>query len=152
MIGAIGAVVGLIGAGADAYGQLESGKAEKKAQEYNAAVALQQAEASRRSGELGEVVARRQVRQAIGQQRASYAKAGVNFTGSAIDTMVDSLTNAEFGIAVERYGAEVKARGYESEAALRRFYGNEAIKSSRTGAISTLLGAGTSFGLKMGAR
>ena len=152
MIGAIGAIVGLIGGGMDAYGQIQSGKAEKKAQEYNAAVARQQAQATRTSGELGEIVTRRQVKQAIGAQRSAYAKAGVTFTGSAIDTMVDSLTNAEFGIAVEKYSSEVQARGYESEAALRSFYGGQAVKTSRINAFSSLLGTGTSFGLKMGAR
>jgi hypothetical protein len=130
----------------EAGGVIISGIQEKKAQEYNARVAEQQAEATRIGMRLTEYQKRKQYGYIFGTQRAGYAKAGVKTTtGSPLDVMLDSIANAELDIAIDRFNTEVQAMGYESEAELRRYYGKQALYGSIARGGMTLLKAGATY-------
>lgn len=147
---AFGSVLGLLGSGFDAFGQYQQGKEEKWAQDYNATIANQQAQSERRNAKVAEYISRKELNQAIGAQRMAYAKSGVAFSGSAIDVMVDSIANAELGMAIDRYNSEIAARGLDSEAAVRRYYGKQATNKALTNVGNTLLGGVSKAAINFG--
>ena len=119
--------------------QLQEGEQEQQAQEFNAKVAEQQAQLTRESSALEEFKARKRLKLVSGEQRALFAKSGVTFSGSVIDVIEESISNAELDIATSNFNAEVKARGFESEAAQARIVGQQARRISRLRAGATLL-------------
>lgn len=140
---AVAAVGGLIGTGITVAGQLQQGKEQKQAQEYNAQISEQEADIVRQNAVLNEYKARKSLAQSAGTQIAGYAKSGVNFTGSPLDVIADSIANAELDISINKWNSENEARGKESEARMRRYYGLQDEKLAKTKAVSTLLTEGT---------
>ena len=142
MTAATGAVLMLIGGGLDAFGQIVSGVNEKRVQEYNARIAEQQAQATRVSAQANTIRSRREQRYFVGSQEAAYARSGVVLTtGSPLSVVFNTIADSEFDIAISNYNAEVQARGYESEAALRRYYGKQALYGSIAQAGMTMFGS-----------
>jgi hypothetical protein len=128
---AIGGILQLIGSGLDIYGNVVAGKKEQEQQRYNAAIARQEAAMTRELSRITEYRKRKEMRQAIGAQRAAYAKSGVVIsTGSPVDVLIDSIANAELDIAIGKFNSEVSARGLESEARMREYYGKQAVAMS----------------------
>ena len=82
-----GIILALAGAGIGAYASLQAGKAQAKMAKYNAAVAMREAEASRQAAAYEEKQQRKQTEKLLSKQRAAYAKAGVQFTGSSLLVM-----------------------------------------------------------------
>jgi len=113
-------VLGFMGNIVSGIGGVISAKQETDTGAYNAAVLQQRAEAERRSQTLLEAQKRKIIEANLGTQVALYAKSGIKMTGSPLDVMLDSLTNAEMDIAIDRYNSEVAARGYETEAQITR--------------------------------
>ena len=68
----------------------------------------------------------RRYRKLVGEQRVSYAKAGVAMEGSAIDIMEDSALANAWELAKMKYNSEVEAAGYQASAAKSRFVGDSA--------------------------
>lgn len=159
------AVLGMAGAGLGAFGQYQSGQDAKNQAEYNAKVAQQEAGLIRTSGNrevdiirqnaiLDEYRQRKSLRESTGTQVARYAKSGVAFTGSPLDAIADSISNAELEISIGQWNArnnaattawntENAARGAESTASMRRWEGGQAARAGTTKALSTLLTSGT---------
>jgi hypothetical protein len=126
------AVVGAIGDITSAFGQSQEGEQKSEAYDYNANILEQNAATARAKGELQEYQKRKEIRSVIGKQAAGYASAGVTMRGSPVDVMVESLSNAYFDIAIDKYNTEVAARGYENQAKLQRYYGEQTKKAAKT--------------------
>ena len=155
----IAAIGGLVGGGVSAWGQINQGQSAKQAQETNAQIVAAEAGVSeanagliRQNAILNEYRQRKVLAQNTGSQIAGYAKAGVSTTtGSPVDVIADSISNAELDISIEKANSEAEARNQEqtsqakqTEARLRRLYGREAETNSYYNAASTLLQSGVS--------
>ena len=97
---------------------------------------------------MEEYKARKTLRQVSGTQRAGFAKAGIEFTGSPLDVMRDSIANAELDIATNNYNSEIQARGYESEAKQRMYLAKQDRQLAYVKSGLSLLKAGTEYGIK----
>jgi hypothetical protein len=147
------AAVTLIGGGISAYGQYKEGQAIKEQSEFNAKLAEEEALLATQKGVLNEFRQRKHLQIAIGEQTAQFAKAGVQFTGSPLDVMADSIANAELEIAIDQFNIRSEARLKRSEAERGRFAGREATKLANIKALKTLLTMGTTVaGLKIGGK
>lgn len=141
------AAVAVAGGVVKAYGQYEAGKESKKAYDYNAGIEEQQALETRTAAALNDFKKRKAVEYAVGAQQAGYAKAGVvTNTGSPLDVLTDSLSNAYLDIAIDDYNYEVAARQHESQAAMDRYTGKQTLRLSKIQAFSTVLESASNFG------
>ena len=128
------AVAGIVGG----IGQMKSAKSETQVSNYNTEIYTQRAETERKSQALLEYQKRKTIKSQIGTQVALYGKSGIKMTGSPIDVMLDSLSNAFFDLAIDKYNSEVTARSFENEARIQEY---EAQQRARVGYTK----AGTSF-------
>jgi hypothetical protein len=141
------AVASLMGGGISAYGQMQQGKETQQAQSYNAAIDEQQAQVIRQNAVLNEYRARKEQKIMTGAQIGGYAKSGVSVgTGSPLDVIADSLSNSELEIQIGNYNSEVEARNRESEARMKRMYGQSAATNAKYSAVGTLLSSATTSG------
>jgi hypothetical protein len=139
---AAAAILAGAGGATSAMGSLLEGEAGKQAGEYNADVALQNAQITR--DQTKEAVRRQRImaRRSFGDIRASYGASGVSMDGSALDVLMDSVASAEMDSMSTAYAGEMKARGFENEAAMEKFKGKVAKKAGYFGAVSSTLRAG----------
>lgn len=142
------AAIALIGGGIQAFGQFQEGQEAERTQKFNAQIAEQEAELTRKASILEEFRARKRLKTFTGKQIAQFAKAGVEFTGSPLDVIADSIANAELDIAIDKFNFETGARRLESEARERRAAGRRAARSATIRATGTLLTSTASFGQK----
>lgn len=141
------------GTGIKAYGEWQSGKESRKAQEYNAQideygakVAEQQKEVARAAGEDVKYQLGEEYGQLKGLQRVGYSKAGVTFEGTPTQVMRDSarayeydLMKADYNTRLAEYNADAQSNYYKTSAQYKRWLGAEEEKSSKLRAISTVL-------------
>jgi hypothetical protein len=131
--------VGFAGLGAltslvSGIGQYESGQAQKRAYDYNAAIALQRMQQQMETSE-------EQYSKLTGEQASRYAAAGVDIA-SGSPLLVMALTTAK--------GAKEQESEYVAgteEAALQRYYGKVAAFSGTMGGISAFLSGLTTAGM-----
>ena len=142
------AAIALIGGAVSAFGQFQEGQKLQKAQEFNAQIAEEEAQLTRTRGFLEEFKARKRLKRFTGRQVAAVAKSGIQFTGSPLDVIQDSIANAELDIAIDKFNIETGARSLESEARQRRFLGKEAARAGTIRAGTTLLTSTAQFGQK----
>lgn len=130
-----------VGTAVSAYGQYQAGKAQKRAYEYNAQIQEQNAKMAQ---EQAEYEARRQksrTRKMLAAQRVAYNASGVvGSTGTALDTLRQTMMEGEMDRMAILYGGDVEAVNQRSQAALSRMQGKAAYKAGMFGAASTLLG------------
>ena len=146
-----------IGTGVAAYGQYQSGVAQRQQANYqskvaknNAIMADRAAEGARSRGSVEELQSRLRTKQAIGTQRARSASMGVQVdTGSALDLVGDISQAGEFDALNIRYATELEAGGYtdqarqfRSDAQLRRIGGQQQEQAGLIDAGSTFLTGG----------
>jgi hypothetical protein len=97
MIAPIAAIIGTavtVGGGLmAANAQRQQGLEMQKAENYNAQVARQTAEATRVAGQFEVDKQRRENARFLGTQRARMAASGVTFSGSPLDVMSDTLAD-----------------------------------------------------------
>lgn len=139
----------LASGGLTAYGQYKQGKDTQKMYDYNAKVAEEEAGVIRQGSILRSAQARKRMKSVIGSQAAGYASSGVELTGSPLDVMKDSISNAELDIAVDEYNSDIQAKQRESEARMYRYYGREARREGTTNAMLTLLQEGSKAGMTL---
>ncbi len=142
------AAIALIGGAVSAFGQFQEGQKLQKAQEFNAQIAEEEAELTRTRGFLEEFKARKRFKRFTGRQVAAVAKSGIQFTGSPLDVIQDSIANAELDIAIDKFNIETGARSLESEARQRREVGRDVARSATIRAGTTLLTSTAEFGQK----
>jgi hypothetical protein len=105
----------LMGAGGDflsAYGAVTQGEEEQTAYNYNANLALEQ-------GQFDVTDLSEQETDTLSTQKAIYAKSGVEFSGSPLDTAVNTATNFEMDKQIATYNAQSQANmdTYEGQVA-----------------------------------
>lgn len=134
----------LIGTGVAVYGSVQASKSAEAMADYNAKVAQQQAKHQR---EVGDENARRRREinlRYLSTQRAQYAKAGVQMTGTPLAVLGKTASVLEQEALDISYQAELAAQRSFSEARMARF---EGAAQSRAylyqGAGSLLSGVGT---------
>jgi len=132
-----------VGTAVSAYGQYQAGKAQQKAYEYNAAIQEQNARIAK---EQAEYEARRQesrTRKMLARQRVAYAGSGVVAnTGTALDTLRQTMQEGEMDKMAILYGGSVEAVNQRSQAALSRMQGKAAKTAGMYNAAGTLLSGG----------
>lgn len=136
------------GSALSAYGNLQQGKANQKAHNYNATMLQQQASVEEQQGGAREEAQRRQARKVLGSQAAATAQSGTGTGGSAADIMQQSATNAELDALMIRYESGLKASGLKNQAAGEKYAGKVARQAGYYGAIGSVLnGASTYVGM-----
>ena len=145
------AALSLIGGGLTAWGQIKSGQEEKSAADYNAAIAESEAGLIRANAALNLYRQRKQLQTVTGRQVAEYARAGVSVgTGTPLDVVADSISNAELEIDIGQFNLEQEARFRESQAKELRRTGRQAQRLATTRGIGTLLMTGVEAGTRIG--
>jgi uncharacterized protein involved in type VI secretion and phage assembly len=143
----MGTTTALLATGLTAFGQIQQGQQQAQAASYNAAVARQKAQAARQAGELEAEKIRKQKERLTGRQKALYAKAGVTFSGSPMEVMIDSATDAEMDALITEYNYSVEASQAESQAQISNWRAKTYRSSSWTRAGATLLTGASESGL-----
>ena len=138
-----GGFLGILGLGLNVAGKAMQAEREKDVGDFNANVLMRKAEAVRQSQELLEQRKRKIAESVVGQQTALYAKSGIKMSGSALDVVHDTLTEANLDIAIDNYNAEMEARGFEVESSLEKSKAASKASSLYFEATRTLLGGGT---------
>ena len=108
----IGSLMGIAGDFLSAYGAVTQGQEEQQAYNYNANLALMQGSFDVNQLNLQET-------DTLSTQKAIYAKAGVEMSGSPLDTAVNTASNFELDKQIATYNAQSKANmdRYEGEVA-----------------------------------
>lgn len=140
----VGIVATVVSTAVTAYGMYQQGQQQKAAGKYNAKVAENQATAAKQAAAVREEQHRERVRRLAGTQRAVSGASGIEEAGSPLLVMADTLEQAELDAQRIRYGGEVSATGFESQARLARFQGDQAARAGTIGAGSTLLSGAAS--------
>lgn len=137
-----------------AYGQIQAGKAEAAASNYNAKVSEMNASISEKRakdailrGQEEEQQQRQKTAQIIGQQRAAMAANGVDLSfGSPLDTLVDTAYMGELdaltirkNAAREDYDYRVQAANGTANANLSRMNAKSSLTGGYLGAAGTVL-------------
>ena len=146
------ALMGMFGSITSAFGSFAQGAEQEKAYEFNADIALQNAQHTRTAEALHQTQMEFQKKKVIGMQPAEYAGRGVKAnTGSPIDMMVTTLAQFNLDQAISGYNAEVSARGLENQAAMDTYEGKMAKKSADTKGAMQLLSSGVDAAILFGA-
>lgn len=136
-------IVLLVGAIAGTAGAVQQGQAAKKASNYNAQLAEQNAVLARKQAAEEERRFRISAGKRRGAMEAAYAAAGVTLEGSPSDILAEDLYTSELDALTIREGGEASASAYESQARLDRMYGSAQQTASYYSAASELLSGGT---------
>ena len=133
------------GTALSAYGNIQQGKANKKAHDYNATMLRQNAAVEEQQGGAREEAQRRAARKVIGSQAAAIAQGGTGTGGSAADIMQQSATNAELDSLMIRYESNLKATGMKNQAAGENYAGKVAKQAGYYGAIGSVLSGASAY-------
>jgi len=162
----------LVGGGISAFGSYQQGQETKRAQEYNASINEQESALALAGGKreadiikqnqvLNEYRQRKELEISKGAIVGGYAKSGVSVgTGSPLDVMADSISNAELEIAIGNwnakneadtalYNSQITSSQKTSEANMRRLYGKSAATNATYQGVGTLLSSATQYGTAM---
>lgn len=153
-------------AAAEKSGEAQQAAAESSAQmdEFNAAIADQQAQDAVSRGQQDEDRFRQHIKLVIGSQRAGFAAGNVDVGfGSSVDTQADASYLGELDALTIRtnagrqaWGYQVSATDYRNRAAVARKTGAFALEAGQAtadaertagtlGAVSTIVGTGASL-------
>lgn len=138
-----------------AYGAVSSAKAQSasyknqaKADQYNATVNSQNADASEAAGSANELALRRQNEQRMGAIRAQIGAKGGGFTGTNLALVDQDASNMELDALNTRYRGQMEARGLLSEANLDQYgaitsnqNAGRVMRAGYLGAASSALGS-----------
>lgn len=135
-------VLGLIGGGISAFGQIKQGQQAKAAGEYNFQLQQENAALATQEGDFAIARQKREAEQAIGQATAQYGASGVDTgQGSALDVLQQSAAQGVLDSSKIAYQASLKARGFRQTGDIDLFKGQNAETSSYYSAAGTLLGS-----------
>lgn len=120
---------------AEAEFAAQAAEYDAKALEQDAGLARQQASEEERKLR---VIARKQ----IGAMEAGYGASGVKQSGSALDVLQESAAAAEKDAQMVKYAGELKAWGFEREAARKRWTAENYRTMGYINAATTAIGSG----------
>jgi hypothetical protein len=136
----IGSILGGIGGGISAYGQIQSSKVESAAYKYNASINDANAIQARRKADYEEEQSRKRLHTLMGKQQALYAKAGVDLSsGSPLLVLAETAASGEEEAQNIRQVGDVNVAEQKNQATLNRFYAKQTIRAGKTAAWSTAL-------------
>ncbi len=127
-----------------AYASYESGQQAQKAARYNSQVADIEAQQAKDAAAIQESNYREETRHRQAAARAARGATGVTTEGSPLLVLMDSAQQAELEAQRIKYGGEVAATGYQSQAAYQRYAGRQAAQAGAYGAGVSLLGSAAS--------
>lgn len=122
-----------------AVGSLQEAGARSQAAEYNADVAARNALAVREQTRSSIIDKTVETRRQLGQLRAAYGANGMMFSGSALDVLQDSATEASYDIAKMKYVGRLKEIGYQDERKLARMERKAVRTAGYMGAATSVL-------------
>jgi len=128
-----------------AVGSMYQGRAQASADTFNAQVAENNARSAREMARADLEQKAREQQKHFGAVRAAYGASGIAFDGSALDVFEDQLLDAELDKRMITYKGELRARGFEDEAKLRRMSAKSASTAGFIGALSSFARAGASY-------
>ena len=138
------AAAAILAAVASAAGTVVSADASRKAANYNADVAEQNAIAIKNQNEVNEQAHRDNIRKILSSQRALYGRSGVTMEGSPLLVQLDTAEQGELDALAIRYGGDVAAAKERSTANLYRMQGSQATTIGAINAGTTLLSGASS--------
>lgn len=130
----------LIGAAISAVGTLASASAQS--QSYKAQAAFQKRQAimeQQRGAYEGARLRDRNDRQ-LASMRGQYLSSGIALSGSALDVLQDSATEASLDEQAVRYDSQVRADNLNWSAKMSRMNASNAMTGGVLGALSTAIG------------
>lgn len=134
-----GPVATVASAALSVLGTLQQARQQSQLAKYNAAVARNQALATRQTAAAEEERLRRQTARLMGQRRAAIGAAGVTAEGTPLELMADEAGEAALDIATRRHEAELRGRGLEDQARLEGWNAKQAGVNAALGVAGTLL-------------
>ena len=123
-------------------GQRQEANAAAQALEFNATLAEQDAIISKEKRELERGPEEKRLKSYISTQRAIYAKAGVNLSGSPITVMEETSAAGELDLIIGDINASIEQSRLESEADISRAEAQSRRATGKTRAGLTLLSSG----------
>lgn len=132
-------IIMVIGAAVSAYGAYQQGQAAKKAANFNAKVAEQNAGIARKDAAMQQAQSDRETYLRLGALRANAGAMGGGQQGSALDVLGDVTEQSAIERQMIGYRGELQARGYGNTATLEKFSGKSAEQAANIGAGATLL-------------
>lgn len=141
----MGAFTSALGLGMSAYGMMKQGADAKVASEYNANVYNAQANMIDDKKVLAGQEHDRAIRHLEGATTVAVAGSGYDMSGSFLEVMNDTLTQAYLDKEKELYNLEVEKTLAKSSASESRRQGDNASTASNIGATSTLLTDGSKW-------
>lgn len=152
---ALGAGLGVLGAGAQAYGSIASGNAAAQNADFQGAIAMRNAMIAEQNAQHAIAVGQTRAQSKslegaskMGQIKASQAASGIDVnTGSAVEVQASErainkldtetvLNNAQ----LEAYGYRTQASNYMAQSQLDKLSASQARESGILGAVSGVLG------------
>lgn len=130
-----------------ANSQKQQAEASAQASLYNAQIAQRDADIARQQAAADAEMQATDARRRIATMQAGFAAGGA-VSGSALDVLADSATQAEKDNQTIKYKGELRAMGYESTAALDRFSAGNARVRGQDAFTSTLFSGFGSVGSK----
>jgi hypothetical protein len=131
----------IVGTVVSALGSVVGGIQGMQSANYNAKLASRNAEIAKRQGELEAERLDRDGRRQRGAIAAAYgANNIVGGEGSPLDVLENSFTIAALDQQNARYNADIRAYGYQTEAAAQKQAGKNALTKGLFGAAGTAIG------------
>lgn len=142
----VGAVLSLVGAGVKASGEASAGRKAKKAFNLNAQIATENAELAREAAIDDVLSLKRTAYKTEGGIRASYGAAGVSASsGSVMDVLADTVTQAALDQNRRKYQGELEARDFMNQARTGQASGKAAYTGAMYSAAGSVLSGVGSF-------
>ena len=144
------AVAGFAGSALGAAGTYLGGVQQEKMAEYNAAVMMQRAKATRQAMESETRLMAEGARRTTASQTAAYAKSGASISGGTpLLVLAEQAGKMQLDILEHRRNRMIEEQQYKSQAELLRIQGKQAKMAGTIGAVSTILGGGAKAGMSL---
>ena len=127
----------LIGAGVSAAGSIASASAQSASYKAQAAYADRQAQMAAEKGNYDANLQSRSSDRQLASMRGQYLSSGIALSGSAIDVLQDSATEASLDEQAIRYGSQVDSDNYRFQAGLARSNAKSAMTGGYLGALAS---------------
>jgi hypothetical protein len=147
-----GVALAVLGAGYSAYSSYQQGQAQGKLNDYNAALADQQAQTTQRDAAIQANATRRQNARILAKQRAGFAANGIDAsTGSPLLVESEQAGYLEMGALETQRQGSIEAGRLSQQAVLDRMAGKNARVAGTMNATATALsGAGNAAAMYKG--
>ena len=139
----VGAVAAVAGTAVATTGVIMQAQQQKKAYQYQGAVADQQVELAERAGAAAEADTRERARRVMAAQRNALGEGGITQEGTPLLVLMDTAQQAELDALRARYSGQVAAHGPSIEADLARQRAGYTDTARNFGVGSTLLTGAT---------